>query len=83
MKDVEVKVVVQKGTCGHGHKVGDTWVCGGKTPDGMCAAAYAAIYPTVRALAAGGSFPWAAADGSLELACPDGENPLILRLRPL
>lgn len=81
MKEVEVTVVSQEGRCDHGHKVGDTWVCGALTPTGMCAAAYAAIYPTVRALAAGGSFPWAAEDGSLEMACPDGKNPLILRLR--
>ncbi|MEW6032046.1 MAG: TIGR04076 family protein [Bacillota bacterium] len=81
MKDVLVSVVSQKGTCGHGHAVGDVFRCGGKTPAGMCAAAYAALYPTIRALAAGGTFPWAEPDGSLELACPDGENPVIFRLK--
>ncbi len=81
MKDVMVTVVSQKGTCGHGHTVGQTFRCGGKTPDGLCASAYVAIYPTIRALAAGGTFPWAAADGSLELACPDGANPVIFRLK--
>lgn len=81
MKDVMVTVVSQKGTCGHGHTVGQVFRCGGKTPDGMCAAAYAAIYPTIRALAAGGSFEWAAEDGSVDLACPDGANPVIFRLK--
>jgi uncharacterized repeat protein (TIGR04076 family) len=81
MRDVMVTVVSQKGTCAHGHKPGDTFLCGGTTPGGMCAAAYAALYPTVRALAAGGSFPWAAPDGSVEMACPDGKNPVIFRLK--
>jgi uncharacterized repeat protein (TIGR04076 family) len=81
MKDVLVTVVSQEGSCGHGHTVGQIFRCGGKTPAGMCAAAYAAIYPTIRALSAGGSFSWAAADGSLDLACPDGANPVLFRLR--
>jgi len=82
MKDIEVQVVKQEGVCGAGHKVGDCWVCGSKTVDGICAAAYAAIYPTLRALASGGSFAWGGPDGSLEVACPDGDNPVIFRLKP-
>lgn len=76
-----VEVVLQEGTCGAGHSVGERFVCGGKTPGGVCAAAYAVLYPTVRALAAGGSFPWANPDGSLDLACPDHKNPVVFRLK--
>ena len=80
MKDVRVEVVKQEGHCGAGHEVGHSWVCGGKTVEGICAAAYACLYPTLRALSAGGRFEWAAADGSLEVACPDGDNPVVFRL---
>jgi len=83
MKDVKVTVISQKGFCGHGHNEGDSWVCGGKTPAGVCASAYAAIYPTLRALSAGGSFEWANPDGSVDLACPDHLNPLVMRLKVL
>lgn len=83
MKKVEVTVVSQKGHCAHGHKEGDTWICGGTTPGGMCAGAFSAIYPSLRALAAGGSFDWGHPDGSVDVACPDNLNPLVLRLRPI
>lgn len=83
MKEVKVTVVSQKGFCGAGHKEGDSWVCGSKTPEGICAAAFAAIYPTLRALAAGGSFDWAHPDGSMDVACPDNVNPLVLRLKAI
>ncbi len=81
MKEVLVEVISQRGECGAGHHVGERFVCGGKTPAGICAAAYNALYPTVRALAAGGSFPWANPDGSVDLACPDGANPVVFRLK--
>lgn len=82
VKQVRVEVVRQEGVCGAGHKPGDTWVCGGMTVDGICAAAYASFYPTLRALASGGEFRWAEQDGSVEIACPDGANPAIFRLTP-
>jgi uncharacterized repeat protein (TIGR04076 family) len=83
MKEVKVTVVSQRGHCAHGHKVGDTWMCGTKTPAGMCASAYHALYPIKAALAAGGSFDWANPDGSVEVACPDHLNPVVMRLKPV
>lgn len=83
MKSVQVKVISQEGTCAYNHKVGDSWVCGSTTPGGMCASAYAAFYPTIRALAAGGKFEWGNADGSVDMCCPDHKNPLVVRMTPL
>lgn len=83
MKDVLITVVSQKGHCGYGHAEGHSWTFNGTTPAGFCANAWCAIYPTVRALAAGGTFPWAAADGSLDLVCQDAANPVVFRLKPL
>ncbi len=42
---VVAKVISQEGTCGVGHKVGDEWVIGLTTPEGICQAAYSAISP--------------------------------------
>ena len=42
--DVVARVISQKGTCAYEHKVGDEWVIGSKTPDGInlhsCAQSY-------------------------------------------
>jgi len=83
MKQVKVEVISQQGTCAYNHKVGDSWLCGPTTPCGMCASAYAAIYPSIRALQAGGKFDWGNEDGSVDMCCPDHLNPLVVRLTPV
>ena len=81
--EVVAKVVSQKGTCNAEHKVGDEWVIGSKTPEGICLAAFNAIYPYVRVLTFGGSFPWETDPDVTTVACPDAENPLVFELRRL
>ena len=80
---VVVKVISQKGTCHAEHKVGDEWVIRGKTPEGICLSAFAALYPSVRALMFGGSFPWETDPDITSAACPDAENPVVFELRRL
>ncbi len=79
--DIKVKVISQKGTCGAGHKVGDEYLFAGKTPAGMCLSAFATLYPSIRALQFGGSFPWSADPDVSEAACPDADNPVVFELR--
>jgi len=55
------KVVSQKGTCQAGHRVGDEFVIGQTTPEGMCSWAFSAVFPYAEALEFGGSFPGKAA----------------------
>ena len=81
--DVRVTVVSQKGHCGAEHKVGDQWTVSGKTPDGICLAAFNALYPNLRALRFGGTFPWGADPDTSLVACPDGENPVVFELQRL
>jgi len=81
--DVEVKVISQKGECGRGHKVGDSWIIGNKTVEGICQSAYIGILPEVRVLRFGGEFPWAEDKDTTTVACPDGNNPVIFQLRRL
>jgi len=54
---ISVKSITQN-ECPQGFKVGDSWLIeDGKTPGGMCAAAYAMVYPAVRVFRTGGEFP--------------------------
>jgi len=81
--EVLVKVISQKGTCAAEHKAGDEWVIGRKTPEGICLAAFGALFPNARVLMFGGSFPWATGPDVATAACPDAENPVVFELRRL
>ncbi len=81
--DIAIKVVSQKGTCAHQHKVGDAWVIGSKTPEGICLSAFNALLPNVRVLMFGGSHPWEADPEVTTIACPDAKNPVVFELRRL
>ena len=84
MYDVSIKVISQKGTCGHGHKVDDEWVIkDDKTPEGICLGAFSSIYPEARVLSFGGSCPWSQDPDVAQLACPDAKNPVVFELRRL
>jgi uncharacterized repeat protein (TIGR04076 family) len=79
--DVVVKVISQEGTCGAEHKVGDEWVIGSKTPEGICLSAFNALFPAARVLRFGGAFPWANDPDLATAACPDAANPVVFELR--
>jgi len=79
--DVVVKVVSQKGTCSYEHKVGDEWVVGGKTPEGICMSAFQTLLPEIRVLMYGGSFPWSEDPDTAIVACPDPYNPVVFEMR--
>ena len=81
--DVAVKVISQKGTCGAGHKVGDEWVIGMKSPpEGICLPALNALYPTLQVMRFGGVFPRSPdPDIARHEACPDPNNPVVFELR--
>jgi len=81
MDEVVAKVISQKGTCSAGHKVGDEFIIGEVTPDGMCGWAYCALYPFSSVLRFGGCFPWESDPDTSIVACPDGGNPVLFELR--
>ncbi len=51
--------------------VGETFVIGPRTPGGMCARAYAAVYPPALAMRFSEKIAWEKDDGTLDLLCPD------------
>jgi len=81
--DVQITVESQKGHCRAGHKVGDQWTVSDKTPGDMCLAGFSALYPNLRVLRFGGSFPWEADPDTSSVACPDDKNPVVFTLKRL
>ena len=80
---VSVEVISQQGSCEAGHKVGDRWVIGEKTPEGLCIFAFSSLLPFITPLMFGGSFPWEKDPDMTTVACPDGQNPVVFELRRL
>ena len=81
---VRAKVISVKGSCPSGHKLGDEWIIGRKSPDGLCIGALENILPYVRILAYGGVFPWASGDLDIgTFSCPGDNNPVTFELRRL
>lgn len=81
--DIAVKVISQKGHCANEHKVGDEWVIGKKTPEGMCLSAFNAVCLRARVLMFGGVLPWENDPDVSTIACPDAKNPVVFQLRRL
>ena len=81
--EIAVKVVSQKGTCVWEHKVGDEWILGGKSPEGICLSALFTLLPNARVLMFGGVFPWEPDSDVTTVACPDAANPVVFELRRL
>jgi uncharacterized repeat protein (TIGR04076 family) len=80
---IAIKVVSQKGTCDHQHKVGDEWIMRGETPEGICLSAFNSLFPDSRVLEFGGSLPWEPDPEVATVACPDAKNPVVFELRRL
>lgn len=80
---VRAEVVKVRRHCPLGHKVGDAWEIGEKTPEGLCIYAFLAFSPAWSALRAGGRFGWEEDPDAVHFACPDqGEVVFELRRSP-
>jgi len=79
---VELRVIEQTGTCGFGHKVGDSIVFDGRTVDGaICFSALYSVIPKVYAMRYGVEFPWLEDKDVATHACPDAYNPVDFEVR--
>lgn len=79
--EVRARVISQMGHCAAGHRVGDEFIIGETSPNGMCCWAFYAIFPFVSVLQLGGRFPWEAKADETTVACPDPANPVIFELK--
>ncbi len=79
---VRVTIVSAAGKCPQSFKVGDSWLINeGKTPNGMCAAAYHNLFGYIRVFRFGGEHPWDIAPGVIKIACPDATNRLVYEIK--
>jgi uncharacterized repeat protein (TIGR04076 family) len=76
---IKATIVGVKGTCSAGHQVGDTLALSCHDSGGLCGFFYHHIFPDLQTFQFGGSLPWWKGD-TIELQCPDSNNPVILRL---
>lgn len=81
MPNVIAKIVSQNGTGGAGHRAGDKFVIGQKTPPNLCSWAFYTLFPFAQVLQFGGSFPWEQDQNKATVACPDPANPVVFELR--
>ncbi len=69
--DVKITLISQLKKCPNGHKVGDKFIVGRKTPGGMCMGAFSSLLPYITTLRYGGSFPWEKGKHDGTFCCPD------------
>ena len=81
MPELIAVVISQKGACAAGHKVGDKFIIGQKTPAGLCSWAFNALFPFAEVLEFGGALPWEKDPNKATVACPDPENPVVFEVR--
>jgi uncharacterized repeat protein (TIGR04076 family) len=75
---------IMKGKCSQGFKVGETWTMEKNlTPNGMCAPAFAALFPAIRTLRYGGSLPFGGEPDVVHISCPDAHVVVVYELRRL
>jgi uncharacterized repeat protein (TIGR04076 family) len=77
---VQAQVVKVRRHCPLGHKVGDSWEIGARTPEGLCVYAFLAFSPAWSALRTGGHFPWMEDPDVVRFACPD-QGEVVFELR--
>ncbi len=80
MQPIVARVISQKGSCEAGHKVGDEFMIGQSTPNGMCSWAFYTLFPFAQVLQFGGEFPWDKDPSITTVACPDPDNPVVFEL---
>ncbi len=78
---IKVKVISQKGTCGAGHKVGDTIKITGEGVEGkICIHALYSFLPKVFAMMYDAKFSWLSDPDVSTSACPDAYNPVVFEV---
>lgn len=70
-----VQIVANKFKCS---TMGQIFILGPRTPEGMCARAYASIYPAALAMRFSEDISWEQGRGYVDVMCPD--NDIVYRL---
>ena len=77
---IEIVDILEEGECPAGHTIGEKF----EYPEDrgkICAAAFHALYPYIRVLESGGSYPWFEDEGNTHYACcPDHKRPVVFKM---
>ena len=76
---IKVKEIMGDGKCPYGHKPGEVF----NYPDDrgkICPNGYYIIYPAIRVLQFGGSFPWCTDKDATTLCCSDYRHPVVFEI---
>ena len=76
---IEATIIGSEGTCGAGHKVGDTFEISCHNTGGLCGWFFHDIFPNLETFQFGGSLPWWNGD-TIEVRCPDPYNLVTMKL---
>lgn len=77
---IEITDILEEGSCPLGHVVGEKFFYP-EDRGKICEAAFNSIYPYIRVLESGGSFPWFEDDGNTHKACcPDYKRPVVFKM---
>lgn len=77
--NLKITDIMGDGKCPRGHNVGDEF----SFPEDLgklCQSAYNSIYPTIRVMQSGGSFPWFKDPNTHERCCPDPKRPVVIQI---
>jgi len=80
IKPLSAQIISVKGSCGAGHKTGETLSLSCWDTGGLCGFFYHDIFPSLNVMQFGGAYPWGSAD-EIVLECPDRENLVKIRIR--
>ncbi len=70
-----------KGTCGWGHKVGDTFDINTRDTAGMCGWLYHAAFPNLTIMQSGGNVWKEGAEKVIIMGCPDRANEVVVEFK--
>lgn len=77
---IRITRILEKGECPLGHKAGEKFIYP-EDRGKICASAMHSIFPAVRVLQFGGSFPWEDDPDHAVVCCPDAKNPVVFDLK--
>lgn len=77
---IRITKILESGECPGGHKVGEEFTYPEDRGE-ICASAMHVMFPAVRVLQFGGSFPWSDDPDGAVLCCPDAKNPVVFELK--
>jgi len=78
--EIIVKRIMGKGVCPAGYKPGDRFIYHYDKID-FCTWAFHSMLPFLAVMRFGGKFPWGNKDGSIQICCPDPENPVVFEIK--